>query len=431
MPGAQQLANTRQRMAAIDTPNQVLGRTQSIGCVAVEITQKCNLDCTLCYLSENSQQVHDIPIEEVYRRLDGALEQFGAGTHVQITGGDPTLRKHSELVEIVGYARQLGLFPALFTNGIGATRALLERLAAAGLADVSFHVDTTQRREGYDSENELNDIRREYLERTAGLGLMVIFNTTVHRDNFDELPELTRFFRDHADQVGLVSFNLQAETGRGEWGSREIEVSKSTVRRQIEAAANRVLPWDVVRVGHIKCHDYLPTLVCNGRIHAAIDNPDTFARLLAAVPTLGSDRHLSKTALIRTYGAAFLTRPGTWWPALTYFSGMFKRMGADFVRSRGRVHQLTFFIQNFMDANDLDNERIDACSFMVMTADGPASMCEHNAKRDEYILKPLDVKSASGAVIHYVPLDEVKRRPKYAATLTASSPTLQSATESL
>jgi len=431
MLAEQQLANTRQRMAAIDTPNQVLGRTQSIGCVAVEITQKCNLDCTLCYLSENSQQVHDIPIEEVYRRLDDALEQFGAGTHVQITGGDPTLRKHSELVAIVRYARQLGLFPALFTNGIGATRALLEQLAAAGLADVSFHVDTTQRRKGYGSENDLNDIRREYLERAAGLGLMVIFNTTVHRDNFDELPQLIRFFRDHADLIGLVSFNLQAETGRGEWGSRAIEVSKTTVRRQIEIAADGALPWDVVRVGHIKCHDYMPTLVCNGRIHAAIDSPDIFARLLEAAPSLGSDRHLSKAALIRAYGTAFLTHPGTWWPALRYFSGLLKRMGGDYVRSRGRVHQLTFFIQNFMDANSLDHERIDTCSFMVMTADGPVSMCEHNANRDQYILKPLEVKSASGGVIHYVPLDEVKRGLKRAAALPASNPTLQSSAEAL
>jgi len=64
--------------------------------VAVEITQKCNLDCTLCYLSEHSQAVSDIPLEEVYRRLDDVLHHYGPGTHVQITGGDPTLRKHTD-----------------------------------------------------------------------------------------------------------------------------------------------------------------------------------------------------------------------------------------------------------------------------------------------------------------------------------------------
>jgi pyruvate-formate lyase-activating enzyme len=404
MTAAALLARTRQRMASIDTPNQVLGRTQTIGCVAVEITQKCNLDCTLCYLSEHSHAVQDIPLEEVYRRLDEALAEFGPGTHVQITGGEPTLRKHAELVEIVRYARGIGLFPALFTNGIGATRKLLERLAQAGLADVSFHVDTTQRRTAYASEIELNAVREEYLRRAAGLGLMVIFNTTIHNGNFAELPALIRFFADHADVIGLVSFNLQAETGRGEWGGRDVVVSKKSVRGQIETAAGRPLPWDVVRIGHAKCHDYLPTLVCNGRIHPAIDAADIFAQLLEAAPSIGSDRHLGSAALARKYAWRFATQPRTWWPAARYFGGLLRHMAADLLRSGGRVQQLTFFIQNFMDAGDLDQERIGACSFMVMTHDGPVSMCEHNARRDEFILQPLQVTLANGKVKTYQPL---------------------------
>lgn len=397
------LAKTRARMAAIDTPNQVLGRTQTIGCVAVEITQKCNLDCTLCYLSEHSQQVSDVPLAEVYRRLDDVVTHFGAGTHVQITGGDPTLRKHSELVETVHYAHSRGLFPALFTNGIGATRSLMERLAAAGLADVSFHVDTTQRRKGYATERELNELRREYLERVQGLGLMVIFNTTVHRGNYTELPELIGFFKDHADQIGLASFNLQADTGRGEWGTRGIKVSKDSVRRQIETAAGKALPWDAVRVGHNRCHDYLPTLITNGNIHAAIDDPDDCAKLLAAMPSLGTDRHLSRHQLVFKYASAFMRRPRSWWPALRYLARMARKLGGDVLRSRGELQQLTFFIQNFMDADNLDAERVHACSFMVMTHEGPVSMCQHNASRDDYILQPLQVQ-AGEQVIHYHPL---------------------------
>ncbi len=38
-----------------------------------------------------------------------------------------------------------------------------------------------------------------------------------------------------------------------------------------------------------------------------------------------------------------------------------------------------------MDASALDKERIHACSFMVMTGQGPVSMCAHNAKRDLYL----------------------------------------------
>ena len=63
-------ARTRMEVAGVWAPNQVLGRRTPIGCVALEITQRCNLDCTLCYLSEHSESTKDIPMEEVFRRVD-------------------------------------------------------------------------------------------------------------------------------------------------------------------------------------------------------------------------------------------------------------------------------------------------------------------------------------------------------------------------
>ena len=45
-----------------------------------------------------------------------------------------------------------------------------------------------------------------------------------------------------------------------------------------------------------------------------------------------------------------------------------------------------------MDAKQLEHERCEACSFMVMTPEGPLSMCVHNAKRDDYLLVPASVK---------------------------------------
>jgi 7,8-dihydro-6-hydroxymethylpterin dimethyltransferase len=54
-----------------------------------------------------------------------------------------------------------------------------------------------------------------------------------------------------------------------------------------------------------------------------------------------------------------------------------------------------------MDQNNLDQERIDACSFMVMTHEGPFSMCLHNSKRDDYILKPFIVKPEKGSKLYH------------------------------
>ena len=33
-------------------PGQTAGRRWGVACVSLEITQRCNLDCTLCYLSD-------------------------------------------------------------------------------------------------------------------------------------------------------------------------------------------------------------------------------------------------------------------------------------------------------------------------------------------------------------------------------------------
>ena len=58
------------------------------------------------------------------------------------------------------------------------------------------------------------------------------------------------------------------------------------------------------------------------------------------------------------------------------------------------MHKLSFYIHNFMDADNLERDRCEACVFMVATRDGPVSMCVHNAKRDQYLMKP--VRTATG-----------------------------------
>jgi hypothetical protein len=68
-----------------------------------------------------------------------------------------------------------------------------------------------------------------------------------------------------------------------------------------------------------------------------------------------------------------------------------------------------------MHADHLDQERIDACSFMVMTPDGPMSMCAHNAERDEHILRPLEIETDRGKETFY-PLSSRKTLIKDSAS---------------
>ncbi len=392
------LERTRRRMGKFFRENQVLGRRNSIGCVALEITQRCNLDCTLCYLSENSERVKDIPLQEVFRRIEKIAEQFGPPTAVQITGGDPTLRKRDELVAIVRRTRQLGLLPTLMTNGIKATREMLQELADAGLNDVAYHVDLTQERKGHATEKDLNAIRKEYIERARGLSIAVVFNTTVCRENFEEIPDLVRFFRQHADVVGMASFQLQADTGRGVLRERDRIISLETVRQQIVRGAGTPISWDTILIGHPMCHRIGMTLEANGNLYDLNDDPAFFNGFLADFQHALLDRRYPKKAVWALAKEA-LRRPAWLLRAARFFAPKIWKMRKDLLAARGRVHKLSFFVQNFMDASALEPERIHACSFMVMTANGPISMCAHNARRDEFILKPLALQTKQGQAI--------------------------------
>ena len=377
-------------------PNQVLGRRSTVGCVALEITQRCTLDCTLCYLSEFSESVKDTPLEILFERIDRIRAQYGAGVSVQVTGGDPTLRDRSELVAIVKRVAERDLRPSLFTNGIKATRDLLGELAAAGLYDVAFHVDTTQRRKRFSTEESLNAIRREYIERARGLGIAVIFNTSVHGGNLDQIPGLVRFFLDHTDIVGMASFQVQAATGRGEWRSRAPEVTMRAIRERVTAAVGEGgLAWNAALLGHPDCHEATMLATFGGHAVDVLADQTLYESFLEDMKNVPFDRR-DVTGTARQVLLALARRP--WWVLRggAFVLSRLWRVRRDLL-ARKRTGKITFFIQNFMDADALDEERLANCTFMVMTDDGPVSMCAHNARRDEYILKPLALPSAGGA----------------------------------
>ena len=116
-------------MAAGDAPQQILGRALTIGCVALEITQRCNLDCTLCYLSENSEHVVDIPLEEVLRRLDNIRDTYGPYTMCKSRAAIQRYVNTTSWSKSSALRTALNFSPALFTNGIGGVAALVGRLS--------------------------------------------------------------------------------------------------------------------------------------------------------------------------------------------------------------------------------------------------------------------------------------------------------------
>jgi 7,8-dihydro-6-hydroxymethylpterin dimethyltransferase len=395
--------------AGCGSAGQQMGLRWPIGCVALEVTQRCNLDCSLCYLSENSEAVKDVPLEEVFRRIELIFSHYGKHTDVQVTGGDPTLRDRDELLAIVARISSLGMRPTLMTNGIRASRSLLTALAAHGLVDVVFHIDTTQQRRGFATEQELNRIRTEYLDRTRRLGLSVMFNTTVHDGNFHQIPELVGFFRAHAGAIRTASFQLQAATGRGVQRERGVVISPESVWRQIEAGAGTSLNFEASRIGHPGCNRYALCLEANGTLYDAFSDVSFITELQAATAGMALARN-DRLAALRDLVAWLGLHPRFVYSTAKWLAARAWAMKSDLVRSRGRVRTLSFVIHNFMDAQALEEDRIRACVFKVMTGEGPMSMCMHNAKRDSFILRAVPLTEGARVVFWHPMTGELSKQ---------------------
>ncbi len=396
-PGVDPRVSARETMLAggLWGANQQMGMRWSIGCVALEITQRCNLDCSICYLSEHSEAVRDLPLPEVLRRAERIHAYYGNHTDVQITGGEPTLRRREELLAIVAHVRALGMRPTLMTNGRRLSRELLSALAEAGLCDVVFHVDTTLSLKGYDSEAALNALRQEYIELARGLPVSVMFNTTVHGGNLHEIPQVAAFFVRNADVVRTAAFQLQADTGRGLLRERAQAVTLESVTRSLRAGAGVCLNFDASRIGHPSCSRYGLGMVINGNVYDVFDDAAFIARMQPATADLVLDRGRPGRASV-AFLRRLLVHPSYWFGCWSWLTRKLWRARRDLVAARGHIDSLSFVVHNFMGACELDPERIAACVFKVMTADGPLSMCLHNARRDRHILTPIPLRTHSG-----------------------------------
>lgn len=367
-------------------PGQTAGRFHPGACAALEVTQRCNLDCTLCYLSEAAELAHDPPLELLFRRIDMLAASLGKGANVQITGGDPTLRKVEDLEAVTRRIRARGMNACLMTNGIRAKRSLLKRLAAAGLRDVAFHVDLTEERKGYATERALHPVREDYIERARGLGLRILFNTTVFDGNIDEIPDVARFFRDHARHVTLASFQMQAETGRGVLGQRGGAITQARVQALIEEGFGVGLDFGVAGVGHSACNRYAHALVAGDAATSMLADRRLFEDGVAALEA-SDHRRDAFLRLTPALARLCLTRPDLALRAARHGARLLWRVRRG-VFGGARAARIAILIHNFMDARALDQARCESCVFKVATEDGPLSMCVHNAERDAHLFAP-------------------------------------------
>ncbi len=107
----------------------------------LEVTDRCNLQCPVCYADAGHQTSADPSLETLKTWLQQAKQSAGH-CNLQLSGGEPTLR--DDLPEVVHLARQAGFdFIQINTNGLRAATdgAFVQELQQAGLTSAFLQFD--------------------------------------------------------------------------------------------------------------------------------------------------------------------------------------------------------------------------------------------------------------------------------------------------
>lgn len=169
----------------------------------VEITDLCNIQCKGCYRQrvEGHKPLEAIKDEVLF------MKQWRNIDNVSLAGGEPLI--HPDIVDIVAFINEQGVKPFILTNGKRLDRELLLELKRAGLAGLSFHIDSQQIRKDWagKSELELNELRQHYADMVWDVGdIPCGFSITAFRQNFNDIPDLIRWALGNKGKVQSYTF---------------------------------------------------------------------------------------------------------------------------------------------------------------------------------------------------------------------------------
>ncbi len=185
-------------------------------CVLLEVTQRCDLHCPVCFADAGHNPPPDLAISEIaawYARLLAA----GGPFNVQISGGEPCVR--DDLPEIIQLGRSFGFtFFQLNTNGLRLARDLpfLAKLKAAGLSTVFLQFDGTHDNiyksiRGRELFAQKMAVIRHCAEMEIGV---VLVPTLVPGVNTDDIGNILRLALAHMPAVRGVHFQPISYFGR-------------------------------------------------------------------------------------------------------------------------------------------------------------------------------------------------------------------------
>lgn len=225
------------------------------------LTKACNLRCVHCYASAEPNAAPGELTHDQGRALLEDLAAFGVPA-VLFSGGEPLVRP--DALQLIEYARSLGLSCTLSTNGVLIDDAMADQLHRVGLKYVGISLDG-----GQAIHDKLRGMRGAFagslaaIDRCRARGIKVGLRYTVHGLNHQDLDEIIDLCLAH-DVQRLCIYHL-AYAGRGD-KMRKVDLTAEQTRAIVDRIFHRTArlheqgyPLEVLTVGNHADAGYLLT----------------------------------------------------------------------------------------------------------------------------------------------------------------------------
>lgn len=192
--------------------------TSHTGLANVDLTNRCNLTCPVCFANANvAGYVYEPDFETVRKMLQALRDQRPvAGRVVQFSGGEPTI--YPRFLDVLRMAKDMGFsHTQVATNGIKFTdREFAHQCKEAGLHTLYLQFDGVcddvyRRTRG----ERLWEQKLQCIENVKKAGLKIVFVPTIVKGlNDNQIGDIVRLALEYIECASGISFQPVAFTGR-------------------------------------------------------------------------------------------------------------------------------------------------------------------------------------------------------------------------
>ncbi|HEU5380894.1 MAG TPA: radical SAM protein, partial [Ktedonobacteraceae bacterium] len=338
------------------------------GLAILEITERCNLTCPMCY-AYSSPSERDYSLEEIETRLDQLIEVEGKGISLQLSGGEPSVRKDLEQIAAMVKRKGFGHLE-LVTNGIRLAREadFAEKLVKWGFTSAYLQFDSTRPADIVKLRGEdLWEVRVKAIAALEQAKLPSTLAVSLYDGlNTDQIQQVVHFAWRHPNTVCAIAFQAATPFGRfdvNSAGEQEAPTPRKLRMPEILALIEQQtgIPQHLffpVGEGSPLCNAFT-LLKYTKEGYKPIAPNFTLEEFLSV---MGERPNMTLRMLTRGRSAVLpqiLTNIGG---SLKLIRTLWPHLGTD--PSIWTNHKtLTLFVKPFMDESDLDMSRIERCCF--------------------------------------------------------------------